>query len=63
VQQRFNLSDPGAEELLYESAAVHRFVGVDLSIAPAQDAAPHAQETAYKRAKFKDGVDELPKEE
>lgn len=29
VQQWFNLSDPGVEELLYESAAVRRFVGVD----------------------------------
>jgi len=37
VQQWFNLSDPGAEELLYESAAVRRFVGVDLGIAPAPD--------------------------
>ena len=35
VQQWFNLSDPGAEELLYESAAVRRFVGVDLGVAPA----------------------------
>jgi hypothetical protein len=63
VQQRFNLSAPGREELLYESAAVRRFVGVDLSIAPALDGAPHAQETTYKRTKFKDGVDELQKEE
>ena len=37
VQQWFNLSDPGAEELLYESAAVRNFVGVDLGIAPAPD--------------------------
>jgi len=37
VQQWFNLSDPGAEELLYESAAVRRFVGVDLGIASAPD--------------------------
>jgi IS5 family transposase len=37
VQQWFNLSDPGAEELLYESAAVRRFVGVDLGAAPAPD--------------------------
>ena len=37
VQQWFNLSDPGVEELLYESAAVRRFVGVDLGIAPAPD--------------------------
>jgi len=37
VQQWFNLSDPGAEELLYESAAVRRFVGVDLGSAPAPD--------------------------
>jgi IS5 family transposase len=37
VQQWFNLSDPGVEELLYESAAVRRFVGVDLGVAPAPD--------------------------
>jgi IS5 family transposase len=37
VQQWFNLSDPGAEELLYESPAVRNFVGVDLGIAPAPD--------------------------
>jgi IS5 family transposase len=30
VQQWFNLSDPGVEELLYESGVVRRFVGVDL---------------------------------
>jgi transposase, IS5 family len=34
VQQWFNLSDPGAEEALYESAALRRFVGVDLGVAP-----------------------------
>jgi IS5 family transposase len=37
VQQWFNLSDPGVEELLYESSAVRRFVGVDLGMAPAPD--------------------------
>jgi IS5 family transposase len=37
VQQWFNLSDPGVEELFYESAVVRRFVGVDLGIAPAPD--------------------------
>jgi len=37
VQQWFNLSDPGVEELLYESATVRRFVGVDLGVAPAPD--------------------------
>jgi IS5 family transposase len=37
VQQWFNLSDPGVEELLYESAPVRRFVGVDLGIAAAPD--------------------------
>jgi IS5 family transposase len=37
VQQWFNLSDPGVEELLYESAVVRRFVGVDLGIASAPD--------------------------
>jgi IS5 family transposase len=37
VQQWFNLSDPGVEELLYESFAVRKFVGVDLGIAAAPD--------------------------
>jgi IS5 family transposase len=37
VQQWFNLSDPGVEELLYESPATRRFVGVDLGIAAAPD--------------------------
>jgi IS5 family transposase len=37
VQQWFNLSDPGVEEALYESAALRRFVGVDLGIAPAPE--------------------------
>ena len=30
LQQWFNLSDPGAEEALYESPVLRRFVGVDL---------------------------------
>lgn len=33
----FNLSDPGVEELLYESAPVRRLVAVYLGIAPAPD--------------------------
>src|ERR1035437_6846428 len=37
MQQWFNLSDPGVEEALYESAALRRFVGVDLGVAPAPD--------------------------
>jgi IS5 family transposase len=37
VQQWFNLSDPGVEEALYESATLRRFVGVDLGVAPAPD--------------------------
>ena len=37
VQQWFNLSDPGVEELLYESPVVRRFVGVDLGVASAPD--------------------------
>jgi IS5 family transposase len=37
VQQWFNLSDPGVEELLYESPATRRFIGVDLGIAAAPD--------------------------
>ena len=37
VQQWFNLSDPGVEELLYESPVTRRFIGVDLGIAAAPD--------------------------
>ena len=39
VQQWFNLSDPGAEEALYESPVLRSFVGVDLGVAPAPDEA------------------------
>lgn len=34
LQQWFNLSDPGAEDALYESPALRRFAGVDLGRAP-----------------------------
>ncbi len=37
VQQWFNLSDPGVEEMFYESAALRLFVGVDLGVALAPD--------------------------
>src|SRR5665213_792743 len=37
VQQWFNPSDPGVEEALHESAALRRFVDVDLLVAPAPD--------------------------
>jgi transposase, IS5 family len=37
LQQWFNLSDPGAEDALYESPALRRFVGVDLGRAAAPD--------------------------
>ncbi len=37
LQQWFNLSDPGAEEALYESPVLRRFAGVDLGRAPALD--------------------------
>lgn len=37
LQQWFNLSDPGAEEALYESPALRGFAGVDLGRAPAPD--------------------------
>jgi IS5 family transposase len=30
LQQWFNLSDPGAEEALYDSASMRNFVGIDL---------------------------------
>ena len=37
LQQWFNLSDPGAEDALYESPALGRFAGIDLGRAPAPD--------------------------
>ncbi len=37
LQHWFNLSDPAAEEALYDSAALRRFAGVDLGRAPAPD--------------------------
>lgn len=37
LQQWFNLSDPGAEEVLYESPVLRRFAGIDLGRAPAPD--------------------------
>src|SRR5260370_15757938 len=37
LQQWFNLSDPGAEEALYESPVLRRFVGIALGRAPAPD--------------------------
>ena len=37
LQQWFNLSDPGAEDALYESPVLRQFAGVDLGRAPAPD--------------------------
>jgi len=37
VQQWFNLSDPGAEDALYESPVLRHFVGIDLGRAPVPD--------------------------
>jgi IS5 family transposase len=37
VQQWFNLSDPAAEDALYDSLAIGRFVGVELAHCPAPD--------------------------
>jgi len=37
VQQWFNLSDPGVEEALYDSAVLRQFVGIDLGQEPAPD--------------------------
>lgn len=37
LQHWFNLSDPGAEEGLYDSAAFRKFVGIDLGREPAPD--------------------------
>src|SRR5438132_3505368 len=32
LQQWFNLSDPGVEEALYDSAVMRQFVGIDLEV-------------------------------
>jgi len=37
LQQWFDLSDPGAEEALYESMSMRRFVGIDLGREPVPD--------------------------
>jgi IS5 family transposase len=37
LQQWFNLSDPGVEEALYESASMRRFAGIDLGREPVPD--------------------------
>ena len=37
LQQWFNLSDPGVEEALYDSAALRQFVGIDLGCEPVPD--------------------------
>lgn len=37
LQHWFNLSDPGAEEELYESRSMCRFVGIDLGSEPVPD--------------------------
>src|SRR3989454_9433816 len=37
LQQWFNLSDPGVEEALYDSAVMRQFVGIDLGWEPAPD--------------------------
>src|SRR5437867_10645019 len=37
LQQWFNLSDPAAEEALYDSSAMRRFVGIDLGGEPVPD--------------------------
>lgn len=37
LQQWFNLSDPGAEEALYDSSSMRRFAGIDLGEMPVPD--------------------------
>jgi len=37
LQQWFNLSDPGAEEALYDSVSMRRFAGIDLGVARVPD--------------------------
>ena len=40
LQQWFNLSDPGAEEALYESVSMCRFVGIELRPKPVPETRP-----------------------
>ncbi len=37
LQHWFNLSDPAAEEALYDSRALRRFIGIDLGREPVPD--------------------------
>lgn len=37
IQQWFNLSDPAAEDALYDSRSLRRFVGIDLHRQPVPD--------------------------
>ena len=37
MQHWFNLSDPAAEEALYDSLSMRRFVGIDLGCEPVPD--------------------------
>ena len=39
LQHGFELSDPGAEEVLYDSRAMRQFVGIDLASEPVPDEA------------------------
>src|SRR2546428_13159769 len=43
LQQWFNLSDPGVEEALYDSAVMRPVGGIDLSVGPGPDEATGGQ--------------------
>jgi transposase, IS5 family len=38
VQQCFGLSDEGMEDVIYDSQAIRRFIGIDLTVETASDA-------------------------
>ena len=47
LQHRFDLSDPGAEEALYDSRAMRTFVGIDLGREPVPDESTQADQRKY----------------
>src|SRR5437660_1603466 len=48
LQQWFNLSDPGVEEALYDSAVMRQFVGIDLGCEPVPDETRVWGDQAYR---------------
>jgi IS5 family transposase len=49
LQSWFNLSDPGAEEALYDMESMRRFVGIDLGNEPAPTRPPYASSAIFSR--------------